>query len=74
MAASDEFTRFELAEDLTGHHHHLICLNCGRVIDITLPASFEQTVTGTVGRLAAAQGFQPHSHSLDVLGLCAACR
>ena len=25
IATSDEFARFELAEDLTEHHHHLLC-------------------------------------------------
>src|SRR5215475_15853318 len=37
ITANDEFTRFELAEDLTEHHHHLLCSNCGKVIDVTLP-------------------------------------
>jgi hypothetical protein len=36
VTASDEFTRFELAEDLAGHHH-LLFLSCGKVIDVTLP-------------------------------------
>jgi Fur family transcriptional regulator, ferric uptake regulator len=74
VTANDEFTRFELAEDLTEHHHHLLCVRCGKVIDVTLPAGFEQQVTGAIGRLADAEGFQAHSHRLDVLGLCAACR
>jgi Fur family transcriptional regulator, ferric uptake regulator len=74
VTASDEFTRFELAEDLTEHHHHLLCLNCGKVIDVTLPASFEQQAAEAIGALADAEGFQAHSHRLDVLGLCAACR
>lgn len=74
VAASDEFTRFELAEDLTEHHHHLLCVNCGTVIDVTLPAGFEQQVSGAVSDLAAAAGFQPQSHRLDILGLCAACQ
>jgi Fur family transcriptional regulator, ferric uptake regulator len=74
VAASDEFTRFELAEDLTEHHHHLLCVNCGTVIDVTLPAGFEQQVAGAVGDLAAAAGFQPQSHRLDILGVCAACQ
>ena len=39
VTASDEYTRFELAEDLTEHHHHLLCINCGKVIDVTLPAA-----------------------------------
>jgi Fur family transcriptional regulator, ferric uptake regulator len=74
VTASDEFTRFELAEDLTEHHHHLLCMNCGKVIDVTLPASFEQQAAEAIGQLADAEGFQAHSHRLDVLGLCAACR
>jgi len=74
VTANDEFTRFELAEDLTEHHHHLLCVNCGKVIDVTLPAGFEQDLTGAIGKLAEAEGFQAHSHRLDVLGICAACR
>ena len=74
MTANDEFTRFELAEDLTEHHHHLLCITCGKVIDVTLPAGFEQAVTQTIGALADAEGFQPQSHRLDVLGVCADCR
>jgi Fe2+ or Zn2+ uptake regulation protein len=74
VAANDEFARFELTEDLTEHHHHLLCLNCGKVIDITPSAAFERTVTRHLDSLATAEGFQPHSHRVDVLGLCAACQ
>jgi Fe2+ or Zn2+ uptake regulation protein len=74
VTASDEFTRFELAEDLTEHHHHLLCVSCGKVTDVTLPAGFEQQVAGAIGRLADAEGFEAHSHRLDVLGLCLTCR
>ena len=74
VTANDEFTRFELAEDLTEHHHHLLCINCGKIIDVTLPAGFEQQAARAIGQLADAEGFQAHSHRLDVLGQCAACR
>ena len=74
VTAHDEFTRFELAEDLTEHHHHLLCVNCGTVIDVTLPAAFEHEAAKTINQLAAAHRFDAHSHRLDVLGLCAACR
>ena len=36
VVATDEFTRYELAEDLTEHHHHLICSSCGAVADFTI--------------------------------------
>src|SRR5260370_27924524 len=35
VTANDEFTRFELAQDPTRPHHHLFCLSCGKVIDVT---------------------------------------
>jgi hypothetical protein len=31
-------------------------------------------VSKAIGQLADAQGFQPHGHRLDVLGVCATCR
>jgi Fur family transcriptional regulator, ferric uptake regulator len=74
VTANDEFTRFELAEDLTEHHHHLLCVNCGKVTDVTLPAGFEQDLASAIGKLAGAEGFQAHSHRLDVLGTCTDCR
>jgi len=74
VAADDEFGRFGLAADLTEHHHHLLCTRCGKVIDVTAPPSFERDVAETVDQLAAEQGFQPHSHRLDVLGFCAECQ
>lgn len=74
VAANDEFARYELAEDLTEHHHHLLCTQCGKVIDVTPTASFERKVSETVDQLAADQGFQPHSHRLDIIGYCAECR
>ncbi len=74
IAASDEFARFELAEDLTEHHHHLLCTSCGRVIDVTPTQAFERTVAKMVQELAEQQGFEPSSHALDVIGHCADCR
>ena len=74
VAAGDEFARFELAEDLTEHHHHLLCTNCGKVTDVTLPPRLERDITAAIGQLAGAAGFQPRSHRLDILGTCADCR
>jgi Fe2+ or Zn2+ uptake regulation protein len=73
IAAKDEFARFELAEELTGHHHHLLCTICGRVIDVTPSPSFERSVTQVVRELSSQEGFCPTSHSLDVIGHCAEC-
>jgi Fur family transcriptional regulator, ferric uptake regulator len=73
IAASDEFARFELAEDLTEHHHHLLCTVCGRVIDVTPTPAFERMVDEMVHQLAAREDFHPSSHALDIIGHCANC-
>src|SRR2546425_281037 len=36
--AGDEYSRYELSEDLTEHHHHMVCVNCGSVEDFTVPS------------------------------------
>jgi Fur family transcriptional regulator, ferric uptake regulator len=73
IAASDDFARFELAEDLTEHHHHLLCSSCGRVIDVTPTPAFERMVTKVAHELAAQQDFHATSHALDIMGHCSAC-
>ena len=73
IVTRDEFARYELAEDLTAHHHHLICVNCGEVEDFKAPPRFEDSATTALGRVAAKAGFQIRSHRLDVLGLCRNC-
>jgi Fe2+ or Zn2+ uptake regulation protein len=73
IAAKDEFARFELAEDLTEHHHHLLCTTCGKVIDVTPTQAFERTVSKMVQELAAQQAFHATSHAVDVIGRCSEC-
>jgi Fur family transcriptional regulator, ferric uptake regulator len=73
IAASDEFARFELAEDLTEHHHHLLCTVCGRVTDVTPTPAFERMVDRMVEALAAQEGFLATSHALDIVGHCGDC-
>ncbi len=51
------------------HHHHLVCGNCGRVID------FEQSeVEELLHRLTDRLGFQIESHHLEVYGRCKNCK
>jgi Fe2+ or Zn2+ uptake regulation protein len=73
LLASDEFSRYELAEELTEHHHHLLCTSCGRVFDVTPSASFERNIDRAVRELTEKLGFQPLSHSLDIMGHCTDC-
>lgn len=74
VQGGDEFSRFELAEDLTSHHHHLVCVSCGSVDDYTVPPRFEQTMAKTIDEVAAETGFQADFHRLDLVGVCSRCR
>ena len=73
LIAGDEYSHFELAEDLTSHHHHLVCTHCGRVEDITLSDAVELSMTAALDTAAESFGFTAEHHRLDVLGRCAAC-
>lgn len=73
IVAGDEYSHFELAEDLTSHHHHLVCTHCGRVEDVTLDDGIETSLTRSLDEVALGQGFVAEHHRLDVLGRCAAC-
>jgi Fe2+ or Zn2+ uptake regulation protein len=73
VTSTDEFARFELAEDLTEHHHHhLICSTCGAVADFTVSDGLEDALARTMANVAAT-GFRPEHHRLDLVGRCAAC-
>lgn len=73
VQGEDEFSRFELAEDLTRHHHHLLCSSCGLVADYQLPSSLERALGRAVSDVAETTGFVAHDHRVDLVGLCAAC-
>ena len=74
VAGNDEYARYELAEELTGsHHHHLICSHCGSVEDFTAPARFERAIPSLIDAITETTGFHTHSHNIDLLGICARC-
>lgn len=67
-------TRYEMAEWLAGHHHHLVCVECGAVEDIQLPEGLEAELERLVGKVSGLASFSAHGHSLEVDGRCARCR
>ena len=74
IATTDEYARFELAEDLTEHHHHLICTVCGSVEDFTASRQLERTLEAALSRVTTGTGFTADHHRLDLLGTCGGCR
>jgi Fur family transcriptional regulator, ferric uptake regulator len=73
VASTDGQARYELAEELTEHHHHLVCRRCGRVEDVDAPGPLEKAVARELEQVATASGFRPEEHRLDVVGVCADC-
>lgn len=74
VQGADENGRFELAEDLSGHHHHhLICTACGTVEDVAASPRLERALA-EAGRAAAdAVGFEVSEHRIDLVGRCITC-
>lgn len=73
IITNDEFARYELAESLTEHHHHLICSACGDVFDFSLGARTEASLDKALHRIADDAGFTVEAHRLDLVGTCARC-
>lgn len=64
---------YELAEDLTSHHHHLICEGCGSISDIELAPRLEASLDRAFHDLAVGAGFTARHHAIDIFGECATC-
>jgi Fur family ferric uptake transcriptional regulator len=73
VMGADEFARWELAEELTGHHHHLICAACGRVEDVPASAGLERSVAAAAAAITRTTGFRTQHHRIDLVGLCSTC-
>lgn len=73
VVTRDEFTRYELAEELTGHHHHLVCDGCGRVEDLAAGATLERAVSSAVADAQRRHGFRVEQHRIDLIGRCVDC-
>lgn len=67
-------TRYELAEWLAGHHHHVICIECGVVEDIAIPEPYETEVRKIVEDISSLVSFAPVDHALEIEGRCSRCR
>ena len=66
--------RYELAEWLTGHHHHITCTRCGSTQDIDFDAQTESTIRQIADDASRIAGFEVTGHRLDLEGLCRRCR
>lgn len=75
LVGVDDLGRFELSEDLSGHHHHhLVCQSCGTVADVRASAALEEALAASASMAARESGFDITDHRIELVGRCPACR
>lgn len=63
-------TKIELSDVFKHHHHHMSCVNCGKVWAL----KENMTIENEIDQLARARGFRPMDHQLEIRGLCKSCQ
>jgi Fur family ferric uptake transcriptional regulator len=53
---------------IAGHHHHLVCTGCHRVVELG-----DCDLEPWLAQLGAEQGFTVTAHTVEVAGLCGDC-
>jgi len=61
--------RIRYHAEASGHHHHLVCQDCGKVIDID-----ESTLSSLKDILLRDYKFQAELRHVGIFGLCENCR
>lgn len=66
----DGCKRYELSHDLGEghHHHHLICLNCGKIIEVK-----DDLLENLEERIGKEYNFEIYDHQLKFFGYCEKC-
>jgi Fur family ferric uptake transcriptional regulator len=65
----DGLSRYELADEASTHHDHLICIECGRIVEFEEPRIEELQE-----EVAARHGFTIASHKHEMYGTCPDCQ
>ncbi len=64
---AEQTSRYEKAYGRP-HHHHLICLECGDIIEFV-----NERLEGIQSEVCAEKKFHPQSYSLQIFGTCSRC-
>lgn len=59
----------ELSEIFTPHHHHALCQNCGKAIDIS-----SSELESAIANMAKKHRFLAVNHSVELSGYCSDCQ
>ena len=61
--------RYELADPFKPHHHHLVCVKCGELVDLD-----SSKLEKLVNKLAGAHNYTLTAHHVELQGICNKCR
>ena len=61
--------KLELSDQFVGHHHHLTCLGCGKIIDI----EDEKHIEDFIHEVADQFEFKLRRHQFEIDGYCKDC-
>ncbi len=71
----DKRARFELAESGKGHHHHLVCTDCNKIIDYNDFIEDEIKLLKTMEeKLSKKYNFKIENHLIQFYGKCEECK
>lgn len=62
------FKRYEPC-NATSHHEHLVCLECGNVVEFR-----SERIERMKALIAEEHGFRHHHHRLEIYGVCTDCQ
>lgn len=57
-----------------GHHHHLVCTECSRVVEFDDCALGDLPASALLAHISERFGFDVEGHLLELYGVCAECR
>jgi Fur family ferric uptake transcriptional regulator len=74
ISGSGDHGLFELSEEITGHHHHLVCHRCGAVEDMPPSQQLERALGEAARSIAEERTFTVTEHRVELVGLCGQCQ
>jgi Fur family ferric uptake transcriptional regulator len=76
LTIGDGQSRYEFkSSEKDRHHHHLICTECGKIINYSEFLDEElKLVRKTEGKLAKKYDFKIQDHNIEFLGVCEKCK
>ena len=69
----DGTVRYEYVDRKRVHHHHLICIKCGKIMEYT-DKKEEEFLKELTKRIKDRYGFTVLSHEIYLYGICNECR